>query len=183
MNLNLICLFSLVVHVHSFMSVFPNRADHIFSHSLLKLSKISSDVNDHQLLTIDSLLQDIHDSGYEFRIVVIGTGAILETTAPLGPIKKSSTSPKTGERLVTFASEDKSFEFHVKVNHVKKIVLTQVRKPLEGEDKLLQICRFLNDDGGSICSLIMASKTPESIEWFHELKDRYCQKPEVDIHF
>ena len=63
----------------------------------------------------ESILDLFHTSNYPFRIVVIGNGAILETTSKLGPTSKSSISPKSGERLLTFASEDQSFEFHVKV--------------------------------------------------------------------
>ena len=65
--------------------------------------------------TAESILDLFHTSNYPFRIVVIGNGAILETTSKLGPTSKSSISPKSGERLLTFASEDQSFEFHVKV--------------------------------------------------------------------
>ena len=129
---------------------------------------------------IDNVLQDIHDSGYTFRIVVIGNGAILETTSPLGPIKKSSTSPKTGERLVTLASEDKSFEFHVKVDQVKKIVFAETKKTLDGGEKILRICRFMNESGVSICSLIMADGSEESSTWFSELKTKYTEHSEIE---
>ncbi len=43
--------------------------------------------------------------------MVIGNGSILETTHVLGPVMKYSESPKTGERLVIFASSDQEFEF------------------------------------------------------------------------
>jgi len=76
----------------------------------------------------ESILDEMHNSKYPFRIIVIGSGAILETTSPLGPISKSSISPKSNEKLLTFASEDASFEFHVKVEQIIKLCLLQPRK-------------------------------------------------------
>jgi len=92
----------------------------------------------------ESILEEFHRSNLSFRIVVIGNGAILETTSKLGPTSKSSISPKSGERLLTFANEDASFEFHVK---------------------------FLSEDGTPICSLILAenSDANEAEEWFDGL--------------
>lgn len=130
--------------------------------------------NTYEPKVIDDILQDIHCSGYPFRIVVIGNGAILETTSPLGPIKKSSTSPRTGERITTLASEDQSFEFHVKVDQVKKIAFAETKKATDTGDKILRICRLLNEAGGSICSLILADASEESIIWFSELKNKYA---------
>jgi len=107
----------------------------------------------------------MHTSKYPFRIIVIGNGAILETTSPLGPISKSSISPKTNERLLTFASEDASFEFHVKVEQIYKIafVATEERN----------IARFLSESGTSICSLILGDKSSEAGEWFNGLVEKW----------
>ena len=69
----------------------------------------------------EAILDEFHRSSLPFRIVVIGNGAILETTSRLGPTSKAAISPKSGERLLTFASEDQSFEFHVKVEQVGKV--------------------------------------------------------------
>ena len=127
-----------------------------------------------ELTEVDDVIADLHNSGFPFRIVVIGNGAILETTSKLGPVMKSSVSPKTGDRLVTLASEDQSFEFHVKVDQVSKVVFAETIKPLEGgEEKVLRICRFMSGDGGSICSLILGESGEDATEWFDGMKARY----------
>jgi len=123
--------------------------------------------------TVDTVLTEMNDSGYPFRIVVIGNGAILETTSILGPTMKSSVSPKTGERLVTLASEDQSFEFHVKVDQVENVVFAETRRPIEGGEKVLRICRFMNGEGGSMCSLILNDEGETAIQWFNGMKDRF----------
>ena len=56
-----------------------------------------------------NVLQEMHNSQYPFRLVVVGNGAILETTSVLGPTMKVGTSPRTGEPLVTLASSAKYF--------------------------------------------------------------------------
>ena len=113
----------------------------------------------------ESILDEMHKSKYPFRIIVIGNGAILETTSPLGPISKSSISPKTNERLLTFASGDASFEFHVKVEQINKIafVATEERN----------VARFLSESGTPICSLILGDKSSEAGEWFNDLVDKW----------
>jgi hypothetical protein len=42
------------------------------------------------------IMDTIHESGYHFRMVVVGKGAILETVAALGPVLKVTQSPSTG---------------------------------------------------------------------------------------
>eukprot|EP00586_Coscinodiscus_wailesii_P004426 CAMPEP_0172484654 /NCGR_PEP_ID=MMETSP1066-20121228/12202_1 /TAXON_ID=671091 /ORGANISM="Coscinodiscus wailesii, Strain CCMP2513" /LENGTH=158 /DNA_ID=CAMNT_0013249313 /DNA_START=90 /DNA_END=563 /DNA_ORIENTATION=+ len=59
---------------------------------------------------VENILKDIHSRQFLFRIVVIGNGAILESTQTLSDNYSTSTSPKTGEKLVTLSSDDKSFE-------------------------------------------------------------------------
>lgn len=115
--------------------------------------------------TAESILEEFHRSNLSFRIVVIGNGAILETTSKLGPTSKSSISPKSGERLLTFANEDASFEFHVKVDQVCKIAF--VVNPASNR----RVARFLSEDGTPICSLILAenSDADEAEEWFDGL--------------
>mmetsp|Transcript_19023 Transcript_19023/g.44570 ORF Transcript_19023/g.44570 Transcript_19023/m.44570 type:complete len:183 (+) Transcript_19023:75-623(+) len=112
----------------------------------------------------EQILDDFHSSDLDWRIIVIGGGAILETTQRLGPISKASTSPKTGERLLTFASEDKSFEFHVKVEQVSKICLVSSERC---------VARFLMDGGKPICSLLLADKSSRGNEWFGALIQKY----------
>ena len=113
----------------------------------------------------ESILDEMHKSKYPFRIIVIGNGAILETTSPLGPISKSSISPKSNERLLTFATEDASFEFHVKVEQIYKIafIATEERN----------VARFLSESGTSICSLILGDKSSKAGEWFNGLVEKW----------
>jgi hypothetical protein len=125
------------------------------------------------------LLQDLHDAKFPFRLVVIGNGAILEATTPeLGPIFKITKSPKTGETLTTFASADQSFEFHLKIGQVKRIVLTS--RPTttntaapNGEQPSMQLFRFLTADGSPMCSLILADKSEAAQIWFQTMVDKY----------
>ncbi len=126
------------------------------------------------LTVVENVISDMHESSYPFRIVVVGNGAILETTSTLGPTMKSTISPKTGGKLVTLASEDQSFEFHVKVDQVDKVVFVQSARPAEGgEEKILRICRLMDKEGGSICSLILNEYGQAAIDWFSEMEARY----------
>jgi hypothetical protein len=120
------------------------------------------------------LLQDLHEAQFPFRLVVIGNGAILETTSMLGPTFKVGKSPKTGENLTTFASSDQSFEFHLKLAQVKRIVLTSRTSPGGGgEDPVMQLFRFLTADGTPMCSLIVADKSEAAQVWFQSMVDKY----------
>ena len=130
--------------------------------------------SDLKAVHVENVISDMHESGYPFRIVVVGNGAILETTSTLGPTMKSSISKKTGGKLVTLASEDQSFEFHVKVNEVDKVVFVESVRPMEGgKEKVMRICRFINGEGGSICSLILGESGEDAIDWFSAMKNRY----------
>ena len=120
---------------------------------------------------IDSIIRDLHESEFSFRIVVIGNGAILESTSTLGPHMAESTSPKTGERLVTLASDERSFEFHLKPDTIAKVVFAESKKPDSG--KTLRIVRMLREDGGPICSLILADGTEEAVSWYKTMTIRY----------
>eukprot|EP00568_Trieres_chinensis_P008791 CAMPEP_0183307290 /NCGR_PEP_ID=MMETSP0160_2-20130417/17243_1 /TAXON_ID=2839 ORGANISM="Odontella Sinensis, Strain Grunow 1884" /NCGR_SAMPLE_ID=MMETSP0160_2 /ASSEMBLY_ACC=CAM_ASM_000250 /LENGTH=223 /DNA_ID=CAMNT_0025470845 /DNA_START=32 /DNA_END=703 /DNA_ORIENTATION=+ len=129
----------------------------------------------------DNILRDIHSQALPFRIVVIGGGAILETTSVLGPHMATSKSPKTGERLVTMASEDRSFEFHLKIDRVGKVTFTETDRPIEGGGKkTMRICRFLDGEGGPICSLILADASQEAADWFRGLTIRYGYEVQAD---
>jgi len=105
-------------------------------------------------------------SARQWRIVVIGNGAILETTSPLGKMKMGA-SPKTGERLVTFSSEDKSFEFHLKIDQIAKISLTSRTRPDKSE---MRIVRMISKDSAPICSLILQR---EDTAWWMKLQDDF----------
>ena len=81
----------------------------------------------------------------------------VQYTSPLGPVSKSSVSPKSGERLLTFASKYKSFEFHVKAEKVCKMAF------VSGPER--RVARFLGEDGGPLCSLILDDKSDKAGEW------------------
>jgi len=116
-----------------------------------------------------SLVESLHTSGYSFRIVVVGNGAILETTSFLGPVMKLNTSPKSGVTLVTLASQDQSFEFHLQTAKVSKVALTEN----DAGDKVMRVIRFLNSDGAPMCSLILREESAEAVEWYNELQATY----------
>jgi hypothetical protein len=115
------------------------------------------------------LLTEIHASKYPFRVVVMGSGAILETTHELGPVLKISQQPSTGANLMTLASEDKSFEFHVRLSHVSKMVLAVKTSP----SKVLRVVRLLSSSGESLASLILATETEDATKWFSDLVDKH----------
>eukprot|EP00804_Cyclotella_cryptica_P003631 CCRYP_002226-RA/>CCRYP_002226-RA protein AED:0.47 eAED:0.47 QI:0/-1/0/1/-1/1/1/0/198 len=125
----------------------------------------------------ETILSEFHESGFTFRIVVIGNGAILETTSKLGPTSSTSISPKTGEKLLTFASEDASFEFHVKVDQVCMVTfVTTERLVSGGGTKVMRVSRFLNEKGTPMCSLILADSSSEAIGWFEGMVEKYGQE-------
>ena len=98
----------------------------------------------------------------------------METTSILGPNLKSTKSPKTGGKLITLALNDKSFEFHVKVDQIDMVSFVEVQKPdPTGNTKTLRICRFLSDEGTTLCSLILMDSTKDGIEWFADMMSRY----------
>jgi hypothetical protein len=116
------------------------------------------------------LLEDIHASKLTFRVVVVGNGAILESTATLGPKMKLSQSPATGENLVTFASEDASFEFHLKTAQVSKIVMVEKTGPT---GRTMRVMRFINNVGTPICSLILSDDSESASEWYQSINSKY----------
>jgi len=118
---------------------------------------------------------------------VIGNGAILESTATLGDPDSTmamSLSPKTGERIATFASPDKSFEFHLKIDQVHSVTFTETQRTLEDgiTNKTLRICRFMkrgeSDTLSSaplfpMCSLILTDSSSEAVTWFRDMVHKY----------
>ena len=115
------------------------------------------------------LLEELNSSKLAFRIVVVGNGAILESTNLLGPTMKLSQSPISGANLVTFASEDQSFEFHLQTAAVSKVALVEK----EGPKRTMRIMRFLNETGKSICSLIVSDDSESAAEWYQTMLDKY----------
>lgn len=130
----------------------------------------TSPLQSEQENKVYELLKDLHTSDIPFRIVVVGNGAILESTNPLGPTFKVGESPKTGASIVTFASEDQSFEFHLMPAQIASAVLVERQNP---KGKTLRLLRLLNAEGGSICSLIVADDSEAAQSWYKDLSDRY----------
>jgi len=120
-------------------------------------------------------LQDLYESKVSFRIVVVGNGAILESTNTLGPHMALSQSPKSGANLVTFASEDKSFELHLQTAQVAKVAL--VERPVP--NRTMRILRLLKEGGESICSLIVSEDSDVTAEWFSTMKAKYGDEWQV----
>lgn len=115
------------------------------------------------------LLQKLHDSQYAFRIVVVGNGAILETTSALGPALSVAQSPKTGKNLMTLATVDKSFEFHISLADVTQVAILEKETPV----KTMRIIRLLGGDDGdtkAMCSLILADPSEDATTWFQSLQ-------------
>ena len=171
--LKLFSLFGLMM-VSKTMSFTPSlffRQHHRQQIGLGNFNRLNVSTGDDQQANsnIVTLVERLHTSSHSFRIVVIGNGAILETTNSLGPVFKAGTSPKTGERLFTFASEDKSFEFHLKVDQIAKAYLTSRPRP---DDSEMCIIRMVSEDGAPICSLILQDCEETSQMWT-ELKDEF----------
>ena len=118
---------------------------------------------------IYDFLQELHTSGYPFRTIVSGNGAILESTQRLGPTLKVGESGKTGDLILTMASEDQSFEFHVKIQQVHKIVLVEREVP----GKTIRIIRMTNAEEQSMCSLILGEYSDEAAAFFQGLVTKY----------
>ena len=90
---------------------------------------------------------------------------------------KSSVSPKTGEKLLTFASDDASFEFHVKVDQVCKITFVSTERTLpDGNTKVMRVSRFLNEKGEPMCSLILADSSEDAAKWFDKMAEMNGQE-------
>jgi hypothetical protein len=135
-------------------------------------------LSDKEELVYD-LLKDLSNAKFPFRVVVVGNGAILESTNLLGPTFKVSQSPATGANLVTFASEDQSFEFHLMIAQVSKVAMIEKPSPVK-EGKTMRIMRFLNAEEKSICSLILADESADATGWFQRTVSKYG--PEMIIH-
>jgi hypothetical protein len=115
------------------------------------------------------IMDNIHDSGYLFRMVVVGKGAILETVSALGPVLKVTQSPSTGTNMLTLANTDQTFEFHLQLAQVSKMVLLEKVTPA----KTLRMVRILNADGESMSSLILADESEEAVTWYEGLIAKY----------
>lgn len=114
----------------------------------------------------------LHQSQHAFRIVVVGgAGGILETTSPLGPVFKTSQSPKSGKVLLTMATEDQSFEFHVTLSQVAQLAI--VERPSPDGARTIRVIRVLTDQGASVCSLILGDDSDDAAAFFETLQQEY----------
>jgi hypothetical protein len=165
------------------------------STSALEASSSSeSDALDNKLTlkekSVYTMLEELSNSNLSFRIVVVGNGAILESTNMLGSpttnMMKLNQSPVSGANIVTFASEDKSFEFHLMIAQVDKVALIEKDSPVN-KGKTMRIIRFIkNDDESgaskSICSLILVTSADDdddddddtvANDWFKIMISKY----------
>ena len=69
--------------------------------------------------------------------------------------------------VLTLASEDQSFEYHVELSEVSKIVFIERETPA----KTLRVIRLLNEVGNPISSLILASD--DDSDHYHELIEKF----------
>jgi hypothetical protein len=130
-----------------------------------------------QEINVYELLKELSDSKLPFRIVVVGNGAILESTNTLGPTFKLGKSPKSGASIVTFASEDQSFEFHLMPAQIASAVLVEKPSPTK-EGKTMRLLRFRNGEGGSICSLILADDSSQAASWYQSMAAKHGSEVE-----
>mmetsp|Transcript_17600 Transcript_17600/g.26717 ORF Transcript_17600/g.26717 Transcript_17600/m.26717 type:complete len:175 (-) Transcript_17600:20-544(-) len=114
--------------------------------------------------------EEINETGYDFRTIVIGAGgAILESTQPLGPTLKTNRSAKSGQIFLTMASVDQSFEFHLKLQMIGKVALIERELP----EKTTRLIRIMNRDEESMSTLILSNSSEEASSWFKGMIDKY----------
>ena len=70
--------------------------------------------------------------------------------------------------MLTLATSDQAFEFHIQLEQVSKVVLMEKVLPA----KTLRIVRLLNAVGDSISSLILADGSDQATSWYHGLVER-----------
>jgi hypothetical protein len=133
-----------------------------------------------------TMLKELSNSNLLFRIVVVGNGAILESTNLLGSSSmKLNQSPVSGANIVTFASSNnQSFEFHLMIGQIDKVAFIEKDSPIN-KGKTMRIIRFINDESGtskSICSLILATSAADGVDddddtiandWFKIMISKY----------
>jgi hypothetical protein len=74
-----------------------------------------------------------------------------------------------GANMATFANEDQSFEYHVQLEQISKIMLIEKETP---NKKVLRIIRLLNATGDSMSSFILADSSEAAKVWYHDLVQR-----------
>ena len=71
--------------------------------------------------------------------------------------------------MLTLASPDQAFEFHVQLEQVSKVVLVEKETPA----KTMRIIRLLNAVGESMSSLILADASDGARAWYHGLVETH----------
>jgi hypothetical protein len=173
-------LFAILASSSAFVSREPSSVRSVRTNGFVKFPVVLQATS--QELTpqenhVYELLKEISDSKLPFRIVVVGNGAILESTNTLGPTFKLGKSPKSGASIVTFASEDQSFEFHLMPAQIASAVLIEKPSPTK-EGKTMRLMRFRNGEGGSICSLILADDSTEAAGWYQSMAAKHGSEVE-----
>jgi hypothetical protein len=67
------------------------------------------------------------------------------------------------------ANEDQTFEFHLQLSEVSKMVLLEKETP----SKTLRMVRILNAAGESMSSLILADESEAAVKWYEGLIAKY----------
>jgi hypothetical protein len=70
------------------------------------------------------------------------------------------------------AYEDKSFEYHLQLSQVRKLVLLEKETPA----KMLRIIRLLTAEGETMSSLILADGSEAATKWYHSMVEKYGSK-------
>jgi putative heme iron utilization protein len=73
--------------------------------------------------------------------------------------------------MVTLCNADQSFEYHVKLDQIRKIAFIEKEAP--NKSKTLRIVRILNATGESITSLILVDTSDSARVWFNDLIQRH----------
>ena len=76
--------------------------------------------------------------------------------------------------MLTIASQDQAFEFHVKLDQVSKISLV-VKETPPPKKKIMRIIRLLNNEQSSLASLILVGNDADDAagQWFENLQKVY----------
>lgn len=77
--------------------------------------------------------------------------------------------------MVTFASEDQSFEFHVQLSKVCSFALVERETP----KKTMCILRMMNSDKQSMASLILTDTSDAARAWFQKLIEKHGSELQV----
>lgn len=114
--------------------------------------------------SVKRFIEDLELLG-DVRLVVVGSGAILET---VGSFERLRVNDK---QLATVSSSDNSFECHIKLAEVRKAAF--VIK--DGKEKTLHIIRLLADDESTLLSAILTDQSDDegAVDFWMNLRERF----------